>query len=812
MDQINNIFTWTIPEIIKYLKQAPISELENLLKDNKKINSLPQHIFNIFALNVPIEIKRQLFDDPNYFNKIKKIEKNRFNKTYFELLSEQEKIEYLKHLKQEEISTYIPMLNKEELKHLEKLNLSVDQLLKELQTKWNLEPNIIQEIKNKISQKQRNITYYTKANNINELIIYHKFNLMIQIKEYDQDKNQICLNDQTVLSMDYINKIYLKHLNIIIDKMKEISPNEKDQTKIFLSSLRLYEIFGFDNAIKILNQKFTYMTLASYKKYAEIKFVEIRRQYRIHNQEKFYSYELLQKIKQSLRENNLYYLENICKNSDPEYLKTFSEALKNKSDEVISEMLQKEIKEREENLKNSFINQYINSTDNKKRPSLTCDEIYKQIKDVVYTPILNAKGQVEKNLELTKFLLGNEKHDNDCLFRLMMNQKAFGLNQNFSRIINSFNTIKKITKRKNNSLSMYSILDIIDICKSIIYKLAPNEKDMPLDAISKILSSSQFCSEPSQLILKRAKKLHIERKKKYSSYIPTTSGMTNDKIRYQVLNFNYERLITTGIDTGSCLRVGGKGEDFLKYCMTNKHAVIIGLWDLENRFYICPFIRNGNGIYGNGIDPKPETREEMENLLEALKICTKQIINKSVKSEKIEFACITDLNNEEFFKYSGLPKLTIDRYIPLDEQFYSDYHKKERTTYIISNTPNYKKPTYYYPKHEYLQNRTRNYIYDQNTEKDKKEIEQLINAIKYEHIELRSKVSKKYKAKRSFIPMNIDDYKYIIGNKDWLIAIDYYNTIESYCIPYDPRARIEYKNALINLENRYNIHLEGKTL
>ena len=216
------------------------------------------------------------------------------------------------------------------------------------------------------------------------------------------------------------------------------------------------------------------------------------------------------------------------------------------------------------------------------------------LKNVSIELNFDEKGRVTPNKDLNKFLLGNEKQDNDCLLRLIFNKKAFGLNQNLDTLINSFEEIKKIATRKTNNFSLYSILDVIDICKSTLYKLKPDEQDMTLETITKIQNATQYCHIPKEEILLRAKELHKERRKKVYATIPTVHGQKNG-IKYQVLPFDSESLITSGIDTGSCLRVGGLGEDFLRYCMTNPNAVIVSVKNENNKKYICPFIRNGNG-------------------------------------------------------------------------------------------------------------------------------------------------------------------------------------------------------------------------
>ena len=57
----------------------------------------------------------------------------------------------------------------------------------------------------------------------------------------------------------------------------------KEVTKAFIGSLRMYETFGFDNAMKILNGKFSSMNSNALKKYAKLYHTDERRQYRLEN-------------------------------------------------------------------------------------------------------------------------------------------------------------------------------------------------------------------------------------------------------------------------------------------------------------------------------------------------------------------------------------------------------------------------------------------------------------------------------------------------------------------------------------------------
>ena len=124
-------------------------------------------------------------------------------------------------------------------------------------------------------------------------------------------------------------------------------------------------------------------------------------------------------------------------------------------------------------------------------------------------------------------------------------------------------------------------------------------------------------------------------------------------------------------------------------------------------------------------------------------------------------------------------------------------------TYIISKDDNYKKPEFYHPKEKYYQKRIPNYIYNMNSELDKERINLLINSIRYEWIDFRNiSQQEKNSFKRKYTSLKVEDFSYIIGNKDWFIAISDDNII-SCRLPYDERAKIEYYNAFNDIKSKY---------
>lgn len=832
---VDRILNFNINNFILFFKN--VKDVTKLLLYKDKIINLTSNYFNIIYLNISDELKKTMIYDNDYLKKIVTSEQNKLKKDLFDLSSINIKQLILSREKELNIidenlfENYTNRLKLDEISFLQSKieNNDVEQKLNNLKIKFNISDKLYNSLLQKLNNKERSIISLYKFKNLEEIYLYDKFGILLEVDNID---NNISIGKENIFTKELLEKINIRHMNIIINKIIQDNENQKkDYNKIFTVAIKLYSIFGFDNTMKILNNKFTYMNKKANTTISKNIFTKERRKYRLENQNKFYSNDMLEKTIEAINNKDLYYFCNICPKEDEflsseldlnkqkeiisyddiliSYMEDLIKVFKaipddKKRKEEISKLLKETINSREIKLCNNFIKNYEKKIEIYcRKDKLNYNELYELFKGVnIQNFKLDTNGRFIINSDLTKFLLGNEKYDNDCLLRLILNNVAFGLEKNLSYLINNFSKIKKIAENHNNLFSINSILDIIDICKARMYKLQPNEKDLTFETITKIQNSYQFCLEPQEDIFKRTKELYLKSKKKVSSTIPSVEGITKDNIKYEVLKFDDQSLITVGIDTENCLRVGGKGEEFLNYCITSQYAVIVGFWDEFNKFYMCPFIRNGNGIYGNGIDPKPENEHKSKIILEALQMCVNRIINISFEQEKIEFATITDLHQEEFFKKQNIPTIKIDKYLPINDTFYSDYNKENLKHYIISEDNNFKIHTYI-PETMYFQKRRQNYIYSKDTKNNNEDIQVIINSIAYENINCIENLSKKVKnsKKRNFEQINIENYEYVVGNKDWYILIDKNFNLKSDILPYDPRAKLEYDSAYNYIKN-----------
>jgi hypothetical protein len=820
---LERLFTMKQSKFILLIKKLDNKDLMLIISDIDKLLKYDKTLLISLFLSADYLIKKQILSNENYYNLILKENKNRVGKSYFDLVDYEVKIEILKYknrLSKIEPNLFYKLLESLDEDTFERIVFDMSEsfakakedLQHYMKMKYKVDDMLMQSFITKVNQGKRNPLFLIKISNKEELFIYNKFNLLIKCYFADE---MVIFNDDIAFPIELLKNINERHINSIIEKLHE-NQSKVEKVTMLTTALKLYCIFGYDNAMKILNNKFTHMTDLALNKSAVNNYIDERRQYRLEHQDQFFSHDLVLKAIDALDNNDVQFFKNLCVNNHDFYVNKFIQTLReelhntvavNEKITVLSYYLQSEIKNREDHREEEYIQRYIDEYKQRNKGSKDLDylDIYRYFKEVdINKTKLDEEGRVIINEELNSFLLGNYKNNNDCLLRLVFTREAFGLNDTIATVINNFDKIKRVVDKSKNKLSLNSLLDVIDICKAFLYDLEPNEQDMTLDTIAKILRSHKYCNQPQEEIFLRARELRKKQKEKVCAAIPLVDGVTSDNIKYNVLNFDDASLLVAGIDTGSCFKVGGKGEGFLNYCLTSPYAVLVGLHDENKNFYICQFIRNGNGIYGNGIDPKPENEETNEKLYRALVECANKFIRDSSNKEKIEFVTITNLHQEEFLSTKKLEQIEPSDSLAIDTTFYSDYYKKELSSYIIAKDNEIVNSTLYRPTIMYYQNRIPNYVYQIEKESDKERIELLINSINYTSIDYDQISDKeKYTIKRKYKHLKIDDYIYVVGNKDWFIALDSTKKVTSCCLPFDKRAMNEYLKAFANIEQQF---------
>lgn len=789
---------------ISYFKQMNLS---NYYENKDVIETLDIPSFNLLFLNVNEEIKKKIIDDKKLFDKIMQIPPTKHKKLIIELVGDDIK-DYILRSENIKESIYakkviLAYLNKIDYNQfyifINKYNLTGNyfeiDINQELE-KYKVSNNLKQLLK---SNKQFNSLVFLKIKNKYELYIYTKFNILVEVKS-NHGKN-IYLNNNVFLDYDFLINVNKSHITKLINLLKNKN-NNYNNTEIFVSAIKLYMVFGYDNSKKIIEDFYTYSTEKSLRKASYELYKDLRRGFRLNNQNKFYYYGIENEILKSLKNKDYHIFEDICLTIEPDYVPNAIKRLTNKLSEVksttkkeqiIKEFVIDEIEKREEYYKEKDTNKYYKYYKSEVRTQpLTVNEIYTIFSKINIKTKLNNKGQLIEDKELLKFLLGNFKRDNDCLLRLVLNKQALGLNNELYNIINKYYKIIEAVKN-NSELSMYSLLDIIDISKVLLYNLKPDELDITLNTLSKILNSRKYMTEDPKDIVQRVLDLHKLRKKKIYSTYPQIKGELNNA-KFEVVSFQDESLLSAGIDGGDCLKVGAAGEDFLKYCLTSPNGGILYLY-YNNVKYIIPFSKNGNMLNINNIDPRIHDENLAINLINILKEVGKTWIN--YPESEIEIVTITDIHMKEFMENMNLESIKFDKPIPLNTKIYTDYNKENVTNYIITKKFANNKINYNIDNKKFYQKRDIPYIYDKNHDEDKERIEIFINSIAYSSIEYDYNTKEEIDFyKENYNLLSIDNYFYITGSKDWFIAITFDYEIISSILPIDKRAIEEYETAM----------------
>ena len=816
---INEINKLSLVDFLKLFDSLTEEELINIVNSNALIN-VNENIFKSFFLKSNIEVKKHILENEILFDKVMNITPNNNGKTLFELVDketlkliisskyiknyEQIVINYLKKINDE---TFLKSIN--EFDFLQVFNENsiyknnkflYDFLVNTMKYDINISELFINRIKSGL-----NPLTLLRVTNEKELFLLAKFNLIIKLKNTDNDT--ITLSTGHTFNYDTLKKLYTKHVYTLSNLL--LRKGNTNHEEVLIATLQLYSIFGFDNSFKIINNFFTRITDSAINRVHEVDFKDLRREFRINNQNKFYYYGIEQNAIEAIARTNIeFFLPFTFENNTEEaikLMKTLRDHIKGmnpaESEEYIKETLIDAIKKREQQYKK--INFLLNKERiKKKNPKnmITAKDIVIIFGEVKTTFNLDEKGKIIPDPDIQNFLLGNLKKDNDCLLRLIINKETLGLNDTISNVINKFDVFKEAVAKSNGKLSLNSILDIIDISKVNLYDMKPDLQDITLATLSKIIKSKDYCTESEDSIVKEVFELHRERKHKVYSNIPSIKGICGN-IKYRVAPFDADYLLTAGIDASNCLKVGALGGDFLKYCLTNKNGIIVYLYDSQNNIYVCPFIRSGNTIHCNGIDPKPE-EPLLEECLKALEQFAKEVCEKSTISDRehysnIEAVTITDLHMFDYMSHSKYEKFQLQEYLPIDAGIYTDYNKKEIQNYILYKSDTYSGSIYYVSDDKFYQNRNPIYKYNVLKEYDKERINIFVNNIAYSYIDcLPINEETKRMLKDNYQEIDASSFRFIVGNKDWFIAIDNRLSLITYILPYDERAKDEYLNAL----------------
>lgn len=804
------------PSVLKETMQSMSLEERKNLISNSYLSELSSSVFIPFLSELSYDEAKVVLENPKLYHRILTTPKNSLKRSMLNIIERQSmpvlkaifESKYLAEY-QEQFYDYIDSINYDKFQELlDQVDFSSfissafsnfdDAKLQDRLGHLEIHPDIIHSFLQKTHLGQLNPMGILKVKNEKELLLYTKFGLLVPVMD-DQD---ITLEKGLVLPYSTIFNVKEGNINKLIQLLREKGNSTPED--LLEVSLKLYYIFGFDNARKIILDKFTNLTPSAITRIINLDFKNHRREYRTKHQERFYHFEMIEEVIHSLRNDqhevfaNLLYQPNDLDIAKVE--REFAAILSRFEDTDVSECYDAiktkimELINQREALAKDVYSLEVNARLQKKTPrKLSVLDLKKLFHDVSLIHIIQ---DCDSNIlsKLQTFLLGNAKANNDCLFRLIVNQEALGLNRLLGRLINQYDIIDSIAQ--HNHLSLNSILDVMDIVRTGFFSLKPNEEDIMLTTIAKIISSKEYCNADDTYILNGILKLHVDRKKKVYASIPTVKGEYKN-YSYQVVPFDAEYLLSAGVTAQNCLRISGLGEDFFRYCLTSNQAVMMYLTNKETEdVYVCPIIRSGNGIHCNGIDPVMDDSQE-DDVIETFSVAMREILAISEKEsrpdEKIEVATMADLHLKKYFKEHSFESYQLDVAIPIDYNCYTDYNKVKIEHYVMAKSNTYHEKKYYVSKDKFYQERGKNYEFDIAKEYDQERLSKIVNSIAYSAIDFKNiSEDKKNHEKRMFKPVDVSSFQYIVGNKDWYIAIDNQFNVLANLLPYDDRAKKDY--------------------
>lgn len=432
-----------------------------------------------------------------------------------------------------------------------------------------------------------------------------------------------------------------------------------------------------------------------------------------------------------------------------------------------------------------------------------------------------------KNNLIWLWLLDNNSYYIDDLLR--------NYSINIDKLTDIFNKLDKIVE-----INKYLNLDITNIeylitlnnlvkCSNTyeIFLLGPV-------IINKLVTNRSYTSTYNkEYVIQVACELLLKSPQKYKSSIPYINGKYNE-YTYETYDSLDDSILTSGIDTDSCLTPCGNDNDFLHYIMLNENGFAIKITDSDGKFIgRAAGIRNGNIIFINQLRTiydiggsgyrgkhKSEQKEIIDTLINACNKIIETSYNNKEEITKIDYVFATqsyslqnypvdvELSNQvkkalgnypvdiktnnwyNFITYNNLQKADIDHCFTTDYSIYN--------LVCLAKSKEVDSKTNLNPcEVDSIYKRKRNKI-------------QVITKIDFETIRRVNKIKftyDYYHYKKDFNTINIEENSIVIIGDNWYIIYNNGNIIDC-VIDYDSFARkehkqiksllLEYKNESIN--------------
>lgn len=173
------------------------------------------------------------------------------------------------------------------------------------------------------------------------------------------------------------------------------------------------------------------------------------------------------------------------------------------------------------------------------------------------------------------------------------------------------------------------------------------------EIVSKLIRDVDFKDEKS--IITIAKELVCNMVRRNKSTVPYISGKYLNYC-YSLYDSQDNTVLTSGIDTDACFRVGGIDNDFLHYCVLDKNGFVIKITDEYGNFVArASGFRNGNCVFINQLrtiydesgndylnDYDNESEEIVKTFMKACRDIVETSQNNQDEEKKIEYIFVTN--------------------------------------------------------------------------------------------------------------------------------------------------------------------------
>ena len=442
----------------------------------------------------------------------------------------------------------------------------------------------------------------------------------------------------------------------------------------------------------------------------------------------------------------------------------------------------------------------------------------------MYSLLLNLNLDLIKNNILSKNKVYESLNETLKKYKLLSIPDVFktlleqpSININFDRVnIGSFMTfyeeIYKLEKKRLQTngkdsekiiLSIPSILMNAEIYSSAsnVYSQILGKEDANLIKLNPSPNSASKLTNGEKR-LQKAVELTIKNFKRQKISIPTFNEVIqineNKRLRVVVGNFTHPCNLTHGERTGACMRIGGAGESLFNFAIDNENGFHIRFEDPDTGEYISRVsgFRNGNTIFlnelRNSCNLDKYTNDDIIKVCQ--KACEKILAMSKESPTPIQNALVAEAYATED---ATLPNYSIeDKNIKEGlPNFYSDIGEIQKSFILASDADKGQIVPFDFDKSNiptYLPARE-NIVMGKSTS----ELYALINRV----FAIKKILQGENYAFIASYPLD-SDIVYGFANQDWFVFVDQNGEIHSEIIDIDERAKIEYNNALIEV-NKY---------